>query len=129
MRRIGFVGTRADDVPATEAFFRDVLGLESVRSDPDWSILQLPTGKFDFVEVYGAGFDDERLAPPGVGLYVAFVVDDLGDAHAEMRTAGFEVGEPVWAEHAFQQPAYEGFGWFFVRAPDRNVYCIVQAPD
>jgi len=40
-------------VPATEAFFRDVLGLESVRSDPNWSILNLPTGSFDFVEVYG----------------------------------------------------------------------------
>jgi catechol 2,3-dioxygenase-like lactoylglutathione lyase family enzyme len=54
VRRIGFVGTRAEDVPATEAFFRDVLGLETLRSDPDWSILKLPTGSLDLAEVYGA---------------------------------------------------------------------------
>ena len=129
VRRIGFVGTRAEDVPATEAFFRDVLGLEPLRSDPDWSILKLPTGSFDFVEVYGAAFEDERLAPPGVGLFVAFVVDALEDGHTKMRSAGFEAGEIVWAEQAFQQPAYAGYGWFFVRAPDGNVYCIQQAPD
>jgi predicted enzyme related to lactoylglutathione lyase len=116
-------------VPATEAFFRDVLGLESLRSDPDWSILKLPTGRFDFVEVYGAAFEDQRLAPAGVGLFVAFVVDDLEAAHAEVQAAGCEAGAIVWAEEAFQEPAYEGFGWFFVRAPDGNAYCIQQAPD
>ena len=88
VRRVGFVGTRTADVPAMEAFFRDVLGLASVRSDPNWSILNLPTGSFDFVEVYGPAFEDERLAPRGVGLFVAFVVDDLAGAHAEMRAAG-----------------------------------------
>jgi catechol 2,3-dioxygenase-like lactoylglutathione lyase family enzyme len=123
------VGTRAANVSATEAFFRDVLGLESLRSDPDWSILQLPTGSFDFVEIYGAAFEDERFAPSGVQLFVAFVVDDLEGAHAEVQAAGSEAGEIVWAAKAFQQPAYEGFGWFFVRAPDGNVYCIQQAPD
>lgn len=123
------MGTRAHDVPATEAFFRDVLGLGSVRSDPAWSILQLPTGRFDFVEVYGSGFDDDRLAPPGVALFVAFVVDDLEGAHAEVRAAGAEAGDIVWAEQKFQEPAYEGLGWFFVRAPDGNVYCIQQMPD
>jgi catechol 2,3-dioxygenase-like lactoylglutathione lyase family enzyme len=129
VRRVGFVGTRAADMSATEAFFRDVLGLDSLRSDPDWSILQLPTGSFDFVEIFGAAFEDERLAPSGVQLFVAFVVDDLEGAHAEVQAAGSEAGEIVWAEKAFQTPAYEGFGWFFVRAPDGNVYCIQQAPD
>ena len=129
VKKIGFVGTRADDVPATEAFFRDVLGLESLRSDPGWSILQLPTGSFDFVEVYGSDFADERVAPPGVGLFVAFVVEDLESAQQEMRAAGFETGEIVWAEQAFEEPAYAGFGWFFVRGPDENVYCIEQTPD
>jgi hypothetical protein len=66
VRRIGFVGTRAAEAPATAAFFRDVLGLEAIRSDPDWSILKLPPGGFDFVEVYGPAFADGRLAPPFV---------------------------------------------------------------
>jgi catechol 2,3-dioxygenase-like lactoylglutathione lyase family enzyme len=129
VRRIGFVGTRAEDVPATEAFFRDVLGLTSVRSDPNWSILNLPTGSFDFVEVYGAAFEDERLAPRGVGLFVAFVVEDLDGAHAEMRAAGLEPGDIVWADETFQEPAYAGYGWFFIRAPDGNLYCIEQTPE
>jgi hypothetical protein len=50
-------------------------------------------------------------------------------AQAEMRAAGLEAGEIVSAEQAFQQPAYEGYGCFFVSAPDGNVYCIQQAPD
>jgi catechol 2,3-dioxygenase-like lactoylglutathione lyase family enzyme len=128
VRRVGFVGTRTANVRATEAFFRDVLGLDSRRSDPDWAILQLPTGLFDFVEVYGPGFEDERLAPSEAGLFVAFVVEDLEAAHSEIRAAGFEVGELVWAEDAFAQSAFKGVGWFFVRAPDGNLYCIEQAP-
>ena len=104
VRRIGFVGTRAADVPATEAFFRDVLGLETIRRDADWSILKLPTGGFDFFEVYGTAF-------------------------ADVQAAGFEPGEIVWAEQAFEEPAYAGYGWFFVHAPDGNVYCIQQTSD
>ena len=123
------MGTRTEDVPATESFFRDVLGLQPVRSDPNWSILNLPTGSFDFVEVYGAAFEDERLAPRGVGLFVAFVVEDLEGAHAEVREAGLDPGEIVWAEQAFKEPAYAGYGWFFVRAPDGNLYCIEQTPE
>jgi hypothetical protein len=54
-------------------------------------------------------------------------VDDLEGAQTEMRAAGFEAGEIVWAEQAFQEPAYEGYGWFFVHGPDGNVYCTAGA--
>lgn len=50
--RVGFVGTRTANVEATGSFFRDVLGLDVVRDEPNWSIFQLPTGRFDYVEVY-----------------------------------------------------------------------------
>lgn len=109
------------------ALFRDLLGLEIRRNDPGWSILQLPTGRFDFVEVYGAGFDDQRLAPADVPLFVAFIVDDVESAHAEARAYGAQVGDIVWPEELFGNAAYAGLGWFFLHAPDGNVYVIQQA--
>ena len=129
VKRIGFVGVRTEDVERTTWFFRDVLGLDGGRNDPEWTISRLPTHRFDLVEVYGPGFDDERLAPPDPGVFVAFVVDDVTAAHAEVRAAGLEPSEILWAEEAFDQAAYAGLAWFMVRAPDGNVYVIEQTPD
>ena len=127
--RVGFVGTRTENAEATASFFGDVLGLSVLQDDPDWSIFQLPTGQFDFVEVYGSGFNDERLVPPGVSSMVSFVVDDLEGAHREVRAAGHEASDLMWAAEVFDNPSPEGFGWFFVHAPDGNVYVIQVTPD
>lgn len=118
--RVGFVGTRTAEITSMTGFFRDVLGLEVVRDTPDWSILRLPTGEHDYAEVYGSDFDDPRFCPPDVGLMVAFVVDDVEGAHTEVLEAGMRASEVMWAA--------EGFGWFFVRAPDGNTYVIQQTP-
>ncbi len=127
--RVGFVGARTSNVEATSAFFRDVLGLEMLRDDPAWSILRLPTGRCDLLEVYGSEFDDERLAPPEQPLFVAFTVADLLEARDEIAAAGREVGEVVWASEAFGDPELAGFGWFFFRAPDGLTYVVQQAPE
>ena len=126
--RVGFVGTRTSNVEATASFFRDVLNLGVVRDDPAWSILQLPTGRFDYLEVYGSEFDDERLAPADASLFVAFVVDDLKGARGEVMAAGVEASEVVWAAEAFDNPDFEGYGWFFLRGPDGNTYVVQQVP-
>ena len=126
IRRVGFVGSRTNDVRAMASFFGDVLGLESVRNDPDWAILQLPTGTFDFVEIYGSAFNDERLAPADAKLFVAFIVDDLEAAHTQAKSCGAEPSDIVLAREVFDQPAYGTLGWFFLRAPDGNVYVIQQ---
>lgn len=60
---------------------------------------------------------------------MAFVVDDLEGAQEEVRAAGHEASEVVWASEAFGSPALQGYGWFFVSAPDGNVYVIQQAPE
>jgi catechol 2,3-dioxygenase-like lactoylglutathione lyase family enzyme len=131
VRRIGFIGTRTEHVDEMTAFFRDVLGLEERLTQSDWTISQLPTGSFDFAEVYGPDLRDERLLPNDVSEpMIAFVVDDLVSARAEVEAAGIEtLGETVWADKAFENPAYEGIAWFFVRAPDGHVYVIQQARD
>ena len=60
-------------------------------------------------------------------LVVSFVVDDILGAREELATAGVElIGDVVWAAEVFANPALEGFGWFFLRAPDGNVYALQQ---
>ena len=39
------------------------------------------------------------------------------------------VAETVWADVAFDNPAYAGVGWFFARGPDGNVYVFQQVAD
>jgi len=53
---------------------------------------------------------------------IAFIVDDVVGAHTEIAAAGIEpLGDVIWVA--------EGFGWFFLRAPDGNIYCIEQTPE
>ena len=121
--RIGFLGTRTKNFQQTADFFQDVLGLETAWTKPDWAGFRLPTGSNDFVEVYGPAKRDTNLLPDSaVGPIVAFIVDDLVSARAEIVAKNIGVlGEVFWAA--------EGFGWFFLRAPDGNIYCIEQVPD
>src|SRR6476620_5222666 len=61
------------------------------------------------------------------GIVVAFAVDDIAGAREELAAAKVElVGELVWANELFDDPSMEGFGWFFFRGPDGNVYVMQQ---
>lgn len=129
--RIGFLGIRTDCVAETTAFFRDVVGLASVATSESRTITQLPTGPWDFVEVFGSDFSDDRMIRAEVdGVFVAIFVEDIEAARSECLAAGVEIlGETIWADEAFGNPDYSGVAWFFVRAPDRNVYVFQQVPD
>jgi catechol 2,3-dioxygenase-like lactoylglutathione lyase family enzyme len=130
VRRVGYVGVRTPDVERTTWFFRDVLGLEAAGEDGTVTFTRLPTHRRDLVEVYAPDHADERMIPNGVDFMIAFVVDDLEQARADVEAASLElVGDLVWAAEAFDEPAFEGFGWFFVRAPDGRVYALAQVPD
>jgi len=129
VRRICFLGTRTPSFDATSAFFRDVLGLRNVHAGTDWSIFQLPSGRGDFVEVFGPGHDNASVFPAEVtaGTVVAFAVDDIVGARAELAAAEVElIGDLVWANELFHDPDMTSFGWFFFRGPDGNVYAIQQ---
>lgn len=121
--RIGFLGTRTTNHQQMTGFLRDVLGLPSVWDKPDWSGFQLPTGKNDFVEVFGPSKQDPNLFPDTAGSpLVAFIVEDVVSARAEVEAAGTELlSEVIWVG--------DNFGWFFFRAPDGNVYCLEQVPE
>lgn len=130
VQRISFLGTRTANFDATAAFFRDVLGLRGTYAEPGWSVFQLPSGRRDFVEVFGAENQNASLFPTDVsdGVVVAFAVDDIVGAREELAAAaGVELmGDVVWAAELFGDPGMEGFGWFFFRGPDANVYVLQQ---
>ena len=111
-------------------FFRDVLGLESAGRDDTVTFQRLPTHRRDLVEVYAPEHSDIRMIPDEADFVVAFVVDDVRAALAEVEAAGLEpVNEPVWAAEAFADPGLGEFAWFWVRAPDGRIYVIEQVPD
>jgi len=80
------------------------------------------------MEVYDRAFDNDQVAPSGVPLFVAFIVDDLEGAHRELESTGVEVSDIVWAAKVFDNPGLEGLGSFFFHAPDGNVYVIESDP-
>jgi catechol 2,3-dioxygenase-like lactoylglutathione lyase family enzyme len=129
--RVGFLGIRTDRVAETTAFFRDVIGLPAVQTKENWTISQLPTGSWDFVEVFGSDFGDDRLIRAEAdGVFVAIAVEDIEEARRDCEAAGVEIlGETVWAAEAFGNPDSAGVAWFFVRGPDGNVYVFQQMAD
>lgn len=129
VNRICFLGTRTTNFEATVAFFRDVVGLSNGHSEPGWSVFQLASGRRDYLEVFGPEQQNASLIPAEVseGIVVAFAVDDIVGAREELASAGIElIGDLVWAADLFGSPAMEGFGWFFFRGPDGNVYAMQQ---
>jgi catechol 2,3-dioxygenase-like lactoylglutathione lyase family enzyme len=74
---------------------------------------RLPTHRLDLVEVYAPEHSDIRMIPDEADFVVAFVVDDIREAMAEMQAAGLElVNEPVRAAEAFNAPSFDDFAWF-----------------
>jgi len=129
VKRIGYIGLRTRDVQGMTRFFRDVLGLEPAGEDDTVTFQRLPTHRRDLVEVYAPEHSDIRMIPDEADFVVAFVVDDVRAALAEVQVAGLElVNEPVWAE-AFGDPGLGELAWFWVRAPDGRIYVIEQVPD
>ena len=129
VQRICFLGTRTGNFEETAAFFRDVLGLDNAHAEPGWSVFRLPSGKRDFVEVFGTENQHASLSPTAAGdaVVVAFAVDDIVGAREELAGAGVElIGDLVWAADLFDDPAMEGFGWFFFHGPDGSVYVMQQ---
>jgi catechol 2,3-dioxygenase-like lactoylglutathione lyase family enzyme len=130
VKRIGYVGIRTHDVDAMTSFFRDVIGLEAAGEGKTVTFQRLPTHRRDLVEVYAQEHRDIRMIPDEADFVIAFVVDDIREALAEVQAAGLElVNEPIWAAEAFEDPALGEFAWFWVRAPDGRIFVIEQVPE
>ena len=54
-------------------------------------------------------------------------MDDLIGAREELAAADVElIGDVVWAADLFDNTEMDGYGWFFFRAPDGNIYVMQQ---
>ena len=85
VRRIGYVGMRTDYVDAMTSFFRDVIGLEAAGEGETITFQRLPTHRRDLLEVYAQEHRDARLIPDDADVVIAFVVDDIREAMAEVQ--------------------------------------------
>jgi len=120
VKRLGWLGTQAEDASGVARFFQDVLGLDLVHEQEGFFMLQLPSGRHDYLEVFGTGEPGTPMPCPRV----CFVVDDVEQARAELVEAGTElVGEIVEA------PQVSGYRWQNFRAPDGHVYGVVEVPE
>jgi catechol 2,3-dioxygenase-like lactoylglutathione lyase family enzyme len=79
-----------DDAPAARAFFRDVLGLESVDSGDGWLIFTLPPGELACHPGPGP------VAGPQEGRAELFLMcRDVEATRRELEARGVEFVEPV----------------------------------
>jgi len=126
IERLGWLGTRTENVADTAKFFREVMGLESIHEDDNFAMLRLPSGDRDFVEVFGPGDEatDFEAKYYRTGPVAGFKVTDLAAARSALSGAGIELlDEITWAT------SLPGYGWFHFRGPDGNVYGVVQSED
>jgi catechol 2,3-dioxygenase-like lactoylglutathione lyase family enzyme len=114
VRKIGFVGTRTDRPEAMAAFFEHVLGLEPTHSGDDMWAFRLPDGSV--AEVFGSSLNEHLTTGP----VAEFQVEDVEAATQELRRAGVQiVFGPQRSEEA-------GLAWTHFRAPDGNVYGVIE---
>jgi len=114
VRGIVWLGTRTMRFDEMTAFAESVLGLQAKHREDGLAMYGLPGG--DLFEV----FDQSHSAgghPDGVAG--GFLVDDAGQAVAELRAAGVEVTNVESAGD---------YRWAYFRAPDGNLYEVTSGP-
>lgn len=123
IERVAWIGTRTPNYSETERFFREVLGLSTVHDETDFAILQLPSGDRDFLEIFGPDAEGKEFEVEHYvnGPIPGFLVTDLAGAREELAAAGLELLDEIsWPK------SIPGYGWFHFRAPDGNVYAMLQ---
>jgi catechol 2,3-dioxygenase-like lactoylglutathione lyase family enzyme len=113
VRRLCWLGVRAEAYEPMVAFLRDVLGLRMEFEEETTAELSLSGG--DRVQVFGPGdpyFD--FFAEHASGPVALFEVDDVRGARDELAAAGIEVIGSIERDREWE--------WLNFRAPDGNLY-------
>lgn len=118
VRSLGWLGVRTPHAAAMNAFYRDVLQLETILDRPDATWFRLA----DDTEVHVYGPADEDHDFFGTAPVVGFAVDSFRAAHAALTAAGIEFLYP-------EPQRAQGRAWQHFRAPDGNVYEIIGPDD
>ncbi|MBW3558976.1 MAG: VOC family protein [Proteobacteria bacterium] len=116
VKGLSWVGVGSDDFPRTLAFFTEVLGLEPAVVD-ERGVALLHAGEGQVVEIFGPGTGGRALTSPPA---VAFEVDDVRAARAELARYGVEIIGDIGA--------WNGFEWLYFRSPDGYVFSVKKTP-
>ena len=116
VRGLSWVGVGTDDFERTLAFFTDVLGLRTAVADAK-GVALLHAGEGQVVEIFGPGTRGRTLTSPPV---IAFEVDDVQAAKAELLAKGVELIGDIGA--------WNGFEWLYFRGPDGHVFSVKKTP-
>ena len=112
-----WLGLRTTHFEEMVTFFRDVMGMQPIRNEPEIAGFQLIDGTQ--VELYRP--EEEFHAFFTTGPVVAFRVDDVAAARATMEAEGIEFIGPI-------QRAGKT-SWNHFRAPDGTVFEILSKSD
>jgi catechol 2,3-dioxygenase-like lactoylglutathione lyase family enzyme len=117
VKGLTWLGLRTSQFEEMVAFFRDVMGMQPIRNEPEIAGFQLSDGTQ--VELYR--LEEEFHAFFTTGPVVAFRVDDVAAARAAMEAEGIEFIGPI-------QRAGKT-SWNHFRAPDGTVFEILSKSD
>ena len=119
MQITGFswLGVGVEDFPEALQFFRDVLGLRIAAKDDERGVAMLQVAERQVLEVFGPGTKGKELTSPPV---IAFEVDDVVEAKAELLASGVElIGDTG---------SWNGFEWQYFRGPGGHIFAIKKTP-
>ncbi|HEV2036065.1 MAG TPA: VOC family protein [Candidatus Dormibacteraeota bacterium] len=114
VERLGWLGTRTEHIAAMKRFYAQTLGLQSVIDEPNFAAFRLPDGAF--VELFGP--EDAEHGHFTTGPVVGLVVRNIESAVEELKRAGVAIIHRGQVEN--------GSAWAHFRAPDGNIYELVQ---
>lgn len=109
-----WLGLRTAQFEETVKLFRDVMGMETIRTEPE--IVGFKLTNNTQVEIYRPEEDFHSFFTSGP--VVAFLVDNVDEARAEMEAAGIEFIGPI------QRAG--GTSWNHFKAPDGTVFEIMS---
>lgn len=115
VKGFSWVGIETGDFDRSMRFFRDVLGLTPWVEGEQQAILKTSSGQQ--LEIFGRSQGGER---PTASPVVAFEVDDIDSACAELRSAGIELIGEIGR--------WNGYAWQYFRSPDGHVFEIKTSP-
>ena len=117
VKGLTWLGLRTPQFEEMVTFFRDVMGMQPIRDEPEIAGFQLTDGTQ--VELYRS--QEEFHAFFTTGPVVAFQVDNVDAARASMEAAGIEFIGPIQRT--------EKTSWNHFRAPDGTVFEIMSRAD
>ena len=117
VKGLSWLGLRTDQFEEMVTFFRDVMGMQPIRDEPEIAGFQMTDGTQ--MELYRP--EEEFHSFFTTGPVVAFLVDNVDEARTTMEAAGVEFIGPIQRAGSTS--------WNHFRTPDGTVFEITSQFD